>query len=310
MKFNYLFKILSAFLVISGLYSCNVDEEDTNEEFSFTVIDTDIQHRITDTADYELTISAEGLHLEGIFGSDTLIFSLQATQDLPIIIGEYEFSENDFYSITHLTDSSRAFGILGSIDFSEVSKRISADFFNVWVVDPVLGKGYSIEGKIRNLIVTQPLNNPDSDPSDPNAPFNIDYIAERQDGISANINVFPYIAPIENCIGEISENEIKVEGLDTLGNKITITIYDVTNTFVGKTYNVISDLDFDDSKASIHYENEDTQFKSSSGKAYVKSIDEENKVTIVFKCLLQDVNDPTNLFIVDDGAVKNVQLNE
>ncbi len=303
MKFNYLFKILSAFLVISGLYSCSVDEEDTNEEFSFTIDGTNYS-----TKDYYLTNSTDGLYLVGRFGSDSLVFNLQATQDLPIIIGEYEFTGNSFYAAIHATDTSMAIGQIGSIDFESVSKRINADFN--FMATPILGSSYLIEnGKLRNLLVTQLLNNPDIDVTDPNAPFNIAYITDLQDGVSANINVFPFISPLTTTSGTMEENKIMVSGEDLIGNKIEITLNDISNTFVGKTYNAVDDIDLAFSNASIYYENVDSQFKSITGKVYVKSIDEDNRATIAFKCLLQDVNDPTNLFIVDEGAVKNVQLN-
>ncbi len=304
MKFNYLFKILSVFLVFSGLYSCSVDKEDTNDEFSFT-----IDGKNFSTTDYLLTNSANGLSLEGIFGKDTMIFALMATPDLPIVVGEYEFTNNSFYAAIHKTDSSIATNQLGFINLTEVSKRVNGEF-SVWV-DPIFNDSYLIEnGKLQNLLITQPKNNPDIINSDPNAPFNIDYLGNLEVGISANINVFPFMAPEMNCTGTMTNNTITVDGEDLVGNKMKVTIYDVTETFVGKIYNATDDIDFTDNMVSIHYETSDSvQFKSNSGKAYVKTIDEENKATIVFKCLLQDVTNPTNIFILDEGAVKNIKLN-
>ncbi len=305
MKFNYLFKILSAFLVISGLYSCSVEEEDTNDEFSFTINNTNYS-----TQDYYLTNSDSGMYLVGRFGSDSMIFFLRATQDLPIIVGEYGFTGNNFYSAIHATDTSIAFNQLGFINFTEVSKRVNAEF-SVWV-DPIFDDSYLIEnGVLKNLLVTHPVNNPNIIHSDPNAPFNIDYVSGLQIGISANINANAYFSPENTTFGTKIGNTIEVAGTDGNGNQIVITIYDATNTFVGKTYNAIGDIDMSDNRFSIHYETIDGQnFKSNSGKLYVKSIDEENKATIVFKTLLQDQDNPTNLFVLDEGAIKNILLVE
>lgn len=304
MKFNYLFKILSAFLILSSFYSCSVDEEDTNNEFSFTIDGVSYS-----TSDYTVTNDNDGLRMIGRFGADSLVFNLTATDLQPVVIGGYDFTGNNFYAAYHFKENVLGAATVGTINLTEVSKRISGNF--EMVMTPVSGPSYLIEnGVLKNLLVTHPLNNPDVDPLDPNAPFNITYITDLDNGISANVNIFPYTAPIADCAGTKVNETITFTGTDGNGNEIRIEIYDIADTFVGKTYNASKTLDLAQNSATIYYKDADSEYLSSSGKVYVKSIDEANSAIIAFKCLLQDVNEATNVFVMDEGAVKNVTIVE
>ncbi len=158
--FSNKFSIFLVFITLLGsVFSCNVEEEDDNEVFTWDYVQgfgTAASKVSYSSPNYTIVKSEVDHIIKGYPNAeDSLIIKLGNLQGHELTVGEYKFGLNDFFTLKFYKNGAVYEATSGAINVTYLNSRIDFDF------DVVLSNGNSLSNGLGDNLL---LNNLDSTP--------------------------------------------------------------------------------------------------------------------------------------------------
>ena len=298
------FSIFLVFITLLGsVISCNVDEEDVNEVFTWEYVQgfgTGQTIQNYTSPEYSIVPSDTNLRIVGYPNTDdSLIINLGTLEGSELTIGEYKLGINDFFTLTFYKNGAVYEATDGAIDVTYINNRIDFNF------EAEFSNGSRLSNGVADNLL---IGNADTSSTGGVTPTPTPIIGT----IEATVNGAAFLWDSLECSATFvtsTPQYLAIAG-SSVSNTISMAFTDVDSP--NKLSNLVGQtLQLSMTDNIINYVEtgggSPIYFASSSGEAKIVSYS-DNVLTMTFSGIFADISDPTTTIPFENGEVKAIYV--